>query len=510
PLAPTIPLGQTQQLTATATLTDGTPANVTSTVAWNSNDTTVATVNTTGLISSANLGTALVSGTVGSQTVQIPVTVTPAQLVSIQIAPSSGSVALGLTQQFTATGTYSDSTQKDLTNSVTWTSSAPSYATINSSGLLTSVAPGSFTVTANSSGVSRQVWFTVAPAALASLEITPSAPGLTQGATQQFTATGRYTDGTSSDLTNTVTWNSSNSSLVSITSQGLATAVAVGSATISASSQSVTTNTPVTVGAVQLSSIQISPLNASVPLGYTQQFIAVGTYTDGSSSNITSSVTWASSNMAAATISNTAGSKGLLTSQATGATTVSATLGAVSANTPFTVSAASLLSINLQTSGGSLAKGLTTQYTALGTYSNGAIVDISNLVNWSVSNPLLASISNTGLLQTLGVGNVQVTANLGAVSSQSSLGITNPALVSVTVTPAIVSLLQGLGRQMTATGTYTDGSTLNITNVVTWSVSGNLLCGINATGYLSCVALTSGTVTATLGTTSGQAAIVGL
>ncbi|MEN0058629.1 MAG: Ig-like domain-containing protein, partial [Bdellovibrio sp.] len=172
-----------------------------------------------------------------------------------------------------------------------------------------------------------------------------------------------------------------------------------------------------------------------------------------------------------------------------------------------------LLSIGVTAPSSSVAQGLGVQYTATGYYSDGSSANITNNVTWSVSDPALAIVSNIpgtqGLVTTLGAGSVQVGATLGNVSSSKPLGITNPALVSIAVTPSIVNLLNGLSQQMTATATYTDGSTANITNSVTWSTSGNLLCGVSATGRLTCVALTTGNVKATQGTISGQAAIVG-
>ena len=68
--------------------------------------------------------------------------------ISIAVTPSNPSVALGNTQQFTATGTYGDGSTQNLTNTVTWSSSAPNAATINSAGLATSVTAGPTTINA--------------------------------------------------------------------------------------------------------------------------------------------------------------------------------------------------------------------------------------------------------------------------------------------------------------------------------------------------------------------------
>lgn len=80
--------------------------------------------------------------------------VTEAPLVSISITPSSASIAEGSTQQFTAEGTYSDGTTKDLTDPSTWSSSAESVATINGAGLATGISKGSTDITATYDGSS--------------------------------------------------------------------------------------------------------------------------------------------------------------------------------------------------------------------------------------------------------------------------------------------------------------------------------------------------------------------
>ncbi|KTD08745.1 protein with a bacterial immunoglobulin-like domain protein, partial [Legionella gratiana] len=73
-----------------------------------------------------------------------------------------------------------------------------------------------------------------------------------------------------------------------------------------------------------LVSIAVSPTNPSIAKGTTQQFTAIGTYSDSSTHNITSAVTWISSNTATATISNASESNGLATGEASGSTTITA------------------------------------------------------------------------------------------------------------------------------------------------------------------------------------------
>jgi phospholipase C len=166
--------------------------------------------------------------------------VTAAVLTSIAVTPATASITAGKTQQFTATGTYNNGTTKNLTSSVTWLSSATSIATISSSGLATSLAPGSTTITATSGTISGTAVLTVTAAVLTSIAVTPSPVSIALGLTQQFTATGTYSNGTTQNLTTTVSWTSSATSVATIKLHtGLATSVTAGTAPITASSGTV-------------------------------------------------------------------------------------------------------------------------------------------------------------------------------------------------------------------------------------------------------------------------------
>ena len=172
-------------------------------------------------------------------------------------------------------------------------------------------------------------------AKMVSIAITPSSPSLVAGTKQLLTATGTYDDGSSKTLTS-AKWKSSDSSTVTVDEAGLVTAVAIGSANILASDGDIVGSTTVTVTAAALRTITLSPLDPILRLsgGNTQQFTAIGTYSDASSADLTNSVTWASSNTNVASISST----GLATaSSLKGTTTISATSGAVNTSTTLTV-----------------------------------------------------------------------------------------------------------------------------------------------------------------------------
>jgi hypothetical protein len=90
----------------------------------------------------------------------------PAKLQSVSVTPANPSIAVGATQQFKATGNYSDGSSKDLTSSATWNSKTTSVATVDSSGLATAVAAGSSVIRASSGGFSGSTTLTVTPPAV--------------------------------------------------------------------------------------------------------------------------------------------------------------------------------------------------------------------------------------------------------------------------------------------------------------------------------------------------------
>jgi len=87
------------------------------------------------------------------------------------------------------------------------------------------------------------------------------------------------------------------------------------------------------VGGATPVSIMVMPANPSIAPGTTEQFMAMGNFTDGTTQDITSQVTWASANSAVATISNASGSQGLATGVSVGTSTITATLGGVVGST---------------------------------------------------------------------------------------------------------------------------------------------------------------------------------
>src|SRR5208283_1769191 len=355
---------------------------------------TAATISSSGLATGVGTGTTQITAALGGVTSPgDTLTVTAATLVSIAVTPVNPSIAKGTSQQFKATGTYTDNSTQDLTSQATWESSNPTAATINSSGLATGVGTGTTQITAALSGVtSPGDTLTVTAATLVSIAVTPVNPSIAKGTSQQFKATGTYTDNSTQDLTSQATWESSNPTAATINSSGLATGVGTGTTQITAALSGVTSpGDTLTVTAATLASIAVTPVNPSIAKGTSQQFKATGTYTDNSTQDLTSQATWVSSNPAAATIN----SSGLATGVGTGTTQITAALsGVTSPGDTLTVTAATLVSIAVTPVKPSIAKGTSQQFKATGTYTDNSTQDLTSQATWVSGTPAVATITS--------------------------------------------------------------------------------------------------------------------
>jgi uncharacterized protein YjdB len=341
--------GATQQFKATGVYSDNTTKDITASASWSSADSSVATVSdaegSKGLATAHAAGSTFISATSGGIVGSATITVTPA-LASISVTPAGATIAPGATLQFTATGTFTDNSTKDITALVNWSASVTTIASVSndpaSKGLAAGLAAGSTAITATSGNISGSATLTVSQVTpptptLVSIQVTPANPSVMLGATQQFTATGTYSDGTTKDITILATWSSSPSSVASISNaegaKGLATSLTVGTATITATSGNVSGSTTLTVKA-SLVSITVTPANHIAHFGDTVQYTAIGVYADKTTSDLTTVVTWSSSDTSIAVISNATGSKGLATADhKLGTTVITATLGNISGST---------------------------------------------------------------------------------------------------------------------------------------------------------------------------------
>lgn len=415
----------TQQFSATGTFNDGSTHNLTTDVTWTSSDTADAPIGSaSGLAKgSAPESGATITATLGTISGSTTLEVTNATIVSISVSPTGRTIAPGTELAFTATGTFSDSSTQILTTETAWTSSNTAVATVGAGGVVIAVGPGTTNISAAFGGKTGSASLTVSSVTLTSIAVTPATAVMAPASTLSYGATGTYSDGSTEPITGTVTWSSSASNVVSITSFGLATGQSAGTATITAQQGSVSGTAAVVVASSTLSSIQVSPSSATVAEQTGTQFNAVGTFADNSTQNLTGSVTWTSSPAAVATVSNASPTKGLATGITPGNATVTALFATESGSASLTVTNATLTSITVTPATADIALDDTQQFTATGNFSDGSTEDLTDQVTWTSSDVSVATMKADGLASTAGTGTTTITATMNGVKGTATLTV---------------------------------------------------------------------------------------
>jgi hypothetical protein len=250
PASPTILVGNTQSFVATAVYEDFTIQNVTALALWESKDPSVAPVSNAagsrGTAFALAAGTTAISATFLGVSGSSVLTVSSATIKQIQVTPAMASAPMRVSLAFTATALLSDGTSQNVTGAATWASSEESVATISTTGgrgVAFTFQVGTTTITASLAGVTGKATLTVGAQTLSAITVTPPAVTLTVGATQQYTATGNYSDGSTFPLTGQATWFCAEAEVAAVSNaggRGLATALGPGNASIEAHFQGMT------------------------------------------------------------------------------------------------------------------------------------------------------------------------------------------------------------------------------------------------------------------------------
>jgi uncharacterized protein YjdB len=212
---------------------------------WSSSDVNVATVSSIGGVTAVSAGTATITATSEGKSGTATVTVALAPVASVDVTPSS--LSLVVKQTGTLVATPRDQAGNVLAGrSVTWSSRDATVATVSSAGVVTGAAAGTATITATSEGKSGTATVNVALAPVASVDVTPSTLSVVVKQTGTLVATPRDQAGNAL-AGRSVTWSSSDATVASVSLAGVVTGAAVGTATITATSEGKSGTAAVTV-----------------------------------------------------------------------------------------------------------------------------------------------------------------------------------------------------------------------------------------------------------------------
>ncbi len=234
-------------------------------ITWSTSSAAVATVDANGMMTAVSTGSATITATSEGKNGVATISVAQAAVATVTVTPSPLSMSVG--QQTQLTATLKDAGGNVLNGrAVTWASSNTGVATVSAQGVVTAVAVGATTVTATSEGTSGTAALTISNVAVGSVTVQPQGPSIVQGSNVQLSATVRDVNG-NVVTDRVVTWSSSSTGIAVVSSAGVVTGVAPGSATITATSEGKSGASTVTVTPLPVGSVTVAPTTATIPAG---------------------------------------------------------------------------------------------------------------------------------------------------------------------------------------------------------------------------------------------------
>jgi len=469
PINEKIKTGNSLQLIVTAIYTDETSADVSSSVKWSSSLVNIASISSNGILDASAAGKTLITAVLDGKQDNVEVDIIA--LVDLSISPVALTLAKGSVQQYTATGLYSDHSTEDLSHAVSWSAD---NAEISNNGLLTATNIGTNTIDADIDNNSSSTSLTVSSAELTRITInTPSL--IAKGISEQLSAVGFFSDGTSQDIGNLVTWSSSNSSIASIDeNNGLLAAAQPGNVTITASTNSLTTTTTIEISNATLTEIVVTPSSISLAKGSSTTINVIAIFSDQSFADISKQVDWLNTDTTKVEILT--GDSSLannLLAKDIGLATLTAQFSGFEATSQITVTDAVLTQLTISPTNISIPIGLSQRYFASGLYSDNTVQDLSTQVTWISDRESSATIDNVTSLQgtahSLAAGDVTISATLGSVTQSTTLNITTAQLNSIEIQPSKQAAAIDFSIPIKAIGHYSDGSKFDITDKAEWS-----------------------------------------
>lgn len=422
-------------------------------------------------------------------------TVRKRRIIRILLTPDGVTLFPGQTQQFIARGVRNSG--DTVTASVTY---AATGGAVSSSGLFTAgPVSGNFRVIATRRGVADTAVVTIVNAPVATVTVAPSAPSLAVGGTVQLTATTR--DAAGNVLTGrSITWSSSAPAVATVSANGVVSAVATGSATITATSEGQSGTADVTVSTVPVATVTVAPATAGVAVGGTSQLSA--TTKDAAGNVLTGrSITWSSSNPAVATVS----ASGLVTGVAAGSATITATSEGQNGTSTITVTIVPVATVTVAPATALLRIGTTVQLTATTKDGSGNVLT-GRSITWSSSAAGVATVSANGLVTAVAAGSATITATSEGKSGTSTITVTIVPVATVTVTPASSNLSIAGTVVLTAVTKDSAGNVLTGRSV-TWSSNATGVATVSVGGLVTAIGAGSATITATSEGKNGTAGI---
>jgi len=333
-----------------------------------------------------------------------------------------------------------------------------------------------------------------APASLTEVRVAPIQVNVLEGAAQKFTATAYFSDSTATDVTSTATWSTSDAAVATVDGNGAATGVANGDADITATysqngvEKAGKANLHVESASVTITALTLSPVNDSALVGDTLSYTVMAQLDNGHEVDLTQHATYASSDMAVATIDNT----GMAQTLDEGTTVITATYdhnGAVSvsndANLTVIAKALTISEVIVSAKNSKLSVGMEQQYSAKAVMSDGEVIEITSYEGtyWTAIDKGVASSTSKGLVTAQATGATLVTADISYQGVNTigakALVVVDASVTDLVITPVTKTLIAGGKQAYTAVANLDNGNTIDVTDVAVFHSSATAVAAFN-------------------------------
>ena len=360
---------------------------------------------------------------------------------------------------------------------ISWASADPAIAEVSNAGIVTGRKVGTVLIAASSRGKDAFARITVNPTPVAGVRLSTTSRSLMVGQTFQLGA--ETVDGAGNVLTGRpITWSSNNTSIASVNTGGVVTALAPGAVIITAASEGKSAVATVTVSQVPVVSVTINPATATLVVGQTTQLAAQLKDEAGSILN-GRVVSWSSNRTNVASVS----SDGVVTAISAGTATITATSEGRSATTAITVNLRPVSAVIVSPEQVTLYPGQTVQLSALVTDDRGQVLS-GKQVTFTSSSNATATIAASGVVTAIAAGTATITATSEGAFGQATITVSPDPVAAVEVSPSTASIPVGGTTQLTAIARNVSGQPL-VGRTVFWSSSSPTLATVSSAGVVT-------------------------
>ncbi|MDP1825776.1 MAG: hypothetical protein Q8L48_21115 [Archangium sp.] len=463
------------QLEATALYSDGSRVNVTADTDWTSADPTIGSIGATGIVQLRGVGLARFQGTFEGRTVPIEINATGAELESLTVSStSSGTLARGDTRRFTARARFSDGSSLDVTERATWLAQGP--LSFTEAGVVVGSAEGPALVRAVY--FSQQHSVNVEVSAPRFVRIAMAAPAVTirPGDTQRLVLQAVLSDGSTRDVSTEAAWHSSDSNVVDLSTNGALRGVffarATGRARVTATWDQASIWIDVMVHPRLVAELGFDVPDLQLAQGRSEALAVFAQLDDGARVDVSSAASWSSSQPGVAEVT----SGGAVITHAMGLTTISARYAGLVATYDVQVTPPVLVELSASLGGGRLLVGQAATFVLLGTFTDGAQLNLSPVAVVTHGPQLTSALAGDRLKITAEAhpGATLLDLEVGPLRLQIPLEVSDALLATLEIRPGPTHISSSLGapfqgpRRFRAVATYTDGAQLDVTELCNW------------------------------------------